>query len=119
MSYTYRSTGKGIDPIVATQKGIEEGGMPKGAIIPSSYKFIPEVAKYIQDTSHNVYVAKHCDKENVLTHIQSEGIVNRFGWYITDMDVLSVKPNWTLDVGGPGWFRRVTVNHIKEIEKYI
>ena len=112
MSYTYRSTGKGIDLIVATQKGIKEGGMPKGAIIPSSYKYIPE-------TSHNVYAAKHSDKENVLTHIQSEGIVNRFGWYITDMDVLSVKPNWTLDVGGPGWFRRVTVNHIKEIEKYI
>ena len=82
MSYTYRSTGKGIDLIVATQKGIEEGGMPKGVIIPNSYKFIPEVAKYIQDTSHNVYVAKHCDKENVLTHIQSEGIVNRFGWML-------------------------------------
>ena len=119
MSYTYRSTGKGIDLIVATQKGIKEGGMPKGAIIPSSYKFIPEVAKYIQDTSHNVYVAKHCDKENVLTHIQSEGIVNRFGWYITDMDVLSVKPNWTLDVGGPGWFQRVTIKSIKAIEEYI
>ena len=119
MSYTYRSTGKGIDLIVATQKGIEEGGIPKGVIIPNGYEFIPEVAKYIQDTSHNVYAAKHSDKENVLTHIQSEGIVNRFGWYITDMDVLSVKPNWTLDVGGPGWFRRVTVNHIKEIEKYI
>ena len=119
MSYTYRSTGKGIDLIVATQKGIKEGGMPKGAIIPSSYKYIPEVARYIQETSHNVYAAKHSDKEKVLTHIQSEGIVNRFGWYITDMDVLSVKPNWTLDVGGPGWFRRVTVNHIKEIEKYI
>ena len=29
MSYTYRSTGKGIDLIVATQKGIEEGGIPK------------------------------------------------------------------------------------------
>lgn len=119
MGYTYKPSGKnGIDLIVPTKKGMDEGGMPKGAIVPIGYKCMPEVAAYIHNTDYNVYKAKHCDKENVLTHIQPTGIVNLFGWYVTCMDILSVKPQWTLDVGGPGWFRRVTVHDIKEIERF-
>ena len=93
--------------------------MPKGAIIPIGYKHIPEVLDYVKNTEHKIYIAKHCDKENVLTHIQPQGIVNRFGWYISSSDVLSVKPHWTLDVGGPGWFKKVTVEDIRDIEHYL
>lgn len=120
MSYTYHSSRKGIDLIIPTKKGIEDGGMPKGAIIPIGYLHaIPEVQNYVKQTPHNVYTAKHCDRENILTHIVPNSVVNRFGLYLTDMQILSVKKDWCLDVGGPGWFKRVTITKIKDIEKYI
>lgn len=124
MGYRFNSSGKpGIDLVIPTKKGLEEGGMPKGVIIPIGYKYLREVRKYIDEANasedRNVYIAKHCDNENILTHIVPDGIVNRFGWYVTRMDILSVKPNWCLDVGGPGWFKRVTVSNISEIEKFL
>lgn len=120
MSYLYRNSGNsGIDLIVATKKGIELGGMPKGAIIPIGYKFIPEVLEYLNNTKHNVYIAKHCDNKNELRYVQQTGIVNRFGWYITDTKVKSSEKNWSLNVDGHGWFKRVTVSSIEDIEKFI
>lgn len=118
MSYKYRPGHGGMDIIVTTKKGIEEGGLPKGVIIPIGYKWIPEVADYIKNASCCVYAAKHCENPDVITHIQSHGTVNLFGWYLTNMEVLSIKPNWTLDIG-TGCLRRVTVQNIQEIEKYL
>lgn len=119
MGYTYHSSRKGIDLIIPTRKGIEEGNLPKGAIIPVGYKFIPEVMEYINSTNHKVYTAKHCDRTDIMTHIVPDGIVNRFGWYISSEEILSVKKNWSIDISDTGWFRRVTVEKIQEIEKYM
>ena len=122
MGYRYRIGREGIDIIVPTKKGIEIGGMPKGVIIPVGQKHRPEVLRCLEkasDAGFNIYIAKHCDDPQVLTHIVPNGIVNRFGWYLTNEDILSVKPDWCLDVGGPGWFKRVTISRIEEIEKYL
>ena len=119
MSDRYRSGSFGMDLIIPTKKGLTEGGMPKGAIIPIGYKHRQDVMDFLNSANCNVYIAKHCDNHNVLTHIQPRGIVNRFGWYVTNMDILSVKRDWTLDVGGPGWFKRISIQNIKEINRYL
>ena len=112
-------TGDFLDYYTPDNEFSVESGLPRGVIIPNGYKYLKEIREYIKATKHNVYVAKHCDDANTVTHIQESGNVNCFGWFITDMDVLSVKPHWCLDIGGPGWLRRVTVQDIREVEKYI
>lgn len=119
MSYTYRSSGKGIDLIIPTRKGIEEGNLPKGAIIPIGYKYIQEVMDYVNSTSHGIYIAKHCDRKEVMTHIVPNGVVNVFGCYIAGEEILSVKKDWSIDIYDTGWFKRVTVEKIEEIERYM
>lgn len=119
MGYKFRSSGlSGMDLLITTKKGIEEGGLPKGIIIPIGYKHRPEVMSVINDPQYCVYVAKHCDDENVLTHIQANGIVNRFGWFVTKSEILSVKKEWTLDVGCSSWFKRVNVKNISYVEDF-
>lgn len=119
MSYTYRSSHKGIDLIIPTKKGIEEGNLPKGAIIPIGYKNRQEVMDYVNSTSHGIYIAKHCDRTDVMTHVVPNGVVNVFGWYISSEEILSVKKDWSIDISDTGWFKRVTVETIDEIEKYM
>lgn len=120
MGYKYRQSGRpGIDIIITTKKGVEIGGLLPGVIIPIGYKFRPDIVAFVRNTENNVYIAKHCEDFNTVTHIQPGGIVNRFGWFITNSDVFSARSNWTLDIGGPGWLRRITIQDIKEIEKYL
>ena len=98
MNYKYTKSYKdGIDIIIPTKKGLEEGDMPKGTIIPT---------------------VKHCEQFNVMTHIVPSGMVNRFGLYITRAQILSVKKDWNINIG-TGWFKRITIQDIKEIKNYM
>ena len=53
-----------------------------------------------------------------MTHIVPSGMVNRFGLYITRAQILSVKKDWNINIG-TGWFKRITIQDIKEIKNYM
>lgn len=114
MGYRYRSRWhEGIDIIVMTKKGIEYSGIPRGVIVPAHQK---TVCDYFPKTRHNVYIVKHSEDFCTATHIVPGGIVNVFGWYITKEAVPG--EDWTYIIGF-GWFRRVTIDNMEQIERYL
>ena len=119
MSYKYTKSYKdGIDIIIPTKKGLEEGDMPKGIIIPICYSRLPELQPYLKLNTYNIYTVKHCEQFNIMTHIVPSGMVNRFGLYITKAQILSVKKDWNINIE-TGWFKRITIQDIKKIENYM
>ena len=119
--YLYRNSGHLLDIIVVTNKGISEGGLCKGAIIPIGHYYVPEWNKELnalaREHSLNRYVAKHCGDENVLTHITPTGFVNRFGIYHTRTPM--PEGDWCIDVKKSSWFRRKTIYNINELLQYM
>ena len=126
MSYRFSPVNNKLTVIAVTKEGETRGGIPKGVIIPIGYYHVPqheaEITKAVsaikKDTTLYEYVAKHCDKQYELTHIVPEGIVNRFGIFLTRED-MSPFGNWCLDVGMGSWFRRKTVSSFDEIRKFL
>lgn len=122
MGYRFKDSGQhGIDVIVVTEKGMHLGGLPKGVIIPIGNYYIKE-RKYLLDAFKNdnnlqCYVAKHCDDENILTHIQPTGIVNRFGLFYTKEKMPDT--DWCLDIAMGEWVRRKTVKNISELAQFV
>ena len=52
MNYKYTKSYKdGIDIIIPTKKGLEEGDMPKGTIIPICYSRLPELQPYLKSNT--------------------------------------------------------------------
>ena len=64
-----------------------EGGLPKGIVFLTGMMYSDkEFCNWMKEDPKeglHVYVAKHCDDENVLTHVSQKGFVNRFGYFIT------------------------------------
>ena len=111
-----------IDIIITTKAGIEFGGLPKGVIIPDKYKHMPEVSDYIRDTKCNVFSVHYYEKRNEMAEIVSISSLssrNRFGWFLTRDGMETAGTNWTLDIGCGKWLKRMSVDDIKEIEKYL
>lgn len=103
---------QGTDIIIMTPKGKTESKI-SGVILPKNQGGVEE---YINSTSHNVYVAKHCDRICEVTHIVPRGITNLFGWFVTDAKMPD--DDWCLDIGY-GWFKGKTVEDLSQIENYL
>lgn len=122
MGYKFKDSGlNGIDVVVVTKKGETEGGLPKGVIIPIGNYQIEErkhlLQRFEEEHRLNSYVAKHCDDENILTHIQPFSSVNRFGIFYTKEKMPDT--DWCLDVAVGSWVRRKTVKAISELAQFI
>ncbi len=86
--------------LVTTKLGAEALGT-EGIIIPTNYIHVDDKLYDMINHCPNHYVAKHCDKERELTHIAEAGIVNRYGFFLTEKKVEF--PNGSIDVEN-GWF---------------
>lgn len=129
-NFSYKSKSQhAVDLIIPTKKGSVEGNIPKGVIVPIGYmharKEVFEFLKQLeQDESIHIYTAKHCDNENVLTHIApptfiSSYGVNRFGIFLTKTKIESNEENGNIMIDGTGWFRRTTVSDIHDVWKFL
>ena len=121
MGYRFTPSGQGLDILVVTKKGIDEGGLPKGVIVPIGYfhiiKHRIKLKTITEEHSVNRYVAKHCDNENVLTHITPSGMVNRFGLFYTKEEM--PEGNWCLDVAKGSWVRRKSIGSFDELVQFL
>ena len=91
-----------------------------GIIIPIENICIPGVVEYIKNTNRNVYIAKHCENTNRPTHLVKYGIVNRYGWFLTNETLFSENSPSTKSIDfEKGWFRKINLNNIKDIDKLI
>lgn len=87
----------------------------KGVIVSNEYKFMPEVAEYILGTQHNIYAAKHSDGDvNRAAYAGKGGIVNRYGWLLTDDTLFS--DDESSIVFKDGWFKKQNINCINDID---
>ena len=126
VGYLYRSRGcaDSEEIICTTKKGTHEGGLPKGFIIPIGALYVDSLREQVERLSReegiNVYVAKHCDNEDVLTHIVPSGIVNRFGLFFTK-DTSMPDGDWCLDIAESKWMKmqRVPSFALEDVEKYL
>lgn len=62
------------DILLTTQKGQEEGNLPKGVVILTGFQYAdPDYRNWMKEIEssgrYSVSVAKHCDDENELTHL--------------------------------------------------
>ncbi len=122
MGYRFKDSGQhGIDVIVVTKKGMHLGGLPKGVIVPIGNYHIKErndlLQRFEEEHCLNRYVAKHCDDENILTHIQPFSGVNRFGIFYTKEKMPDT--DWCLDVAVGSWVRRKNVKDISELVQFV
>lgn len=122
MGYRLKDSGlNGIDVVVVTKKGETEGGLPKGVIVPIGNYYIERRKNLLDDFKNDnnlqCYVAKHCDDEDVLTHIQPSGSVNRFGLFYTREKM--PETDWCLDVAMGTWVRRKNVKDISELVQFV
>ena len=122
MGYRFRDSGyPGIDVVITTEAGTRDGKLPKGVIIPAGYMHIDSIRTAFMALSlsegFRVYVAKHCDKEDEVTHIDPGGSVNRFGLFITRQKMPG--DDWRLEISDWRWLSRRTVPEIREIVKYL
>lgn len=92
MGYHYKESGYGCwDILLTTQKGQEEGNLPKGVVILTGFQYAdPDYRNWMKEIEssgrYSVSVAKHCDDENELTHLSKNGYVNRFGFFLSETD---------------------------------
>lgn len=122
MGYRLKDSGlNGIDVVVVTKKGETEGGLPKGVIVPIGNYYIERRKNLLDDFKNDnnlqCYVAKHCDDEDVLTHIQPSGSVNRFGLFYTREKM--PETDWCLDVAMGTWVRRKNITDINELAMFV
>lgn len=118
MGYHYKPSGySGCDFLVVTKKGMTEGGLPKGIVFLTGMMYSDkEFCKWMKEDSKeglHVYVAKHCDDENVLTHISKKGFVNRFGYFVTKKDMFAIDDS-DYDVAKGCWFTRKHVENFQD-----
>lgn len=119
MGYYYRSSGyAGCDYLVVTQKGMTEGRLPKGVVfltgmMYSDKDFINWMKNDPKEGLH-IYVAKHSDNLNEFTHIQENGVFNRFGYFVTKTKMKFEKPFYRIE---SKWFKRKHVDSFEEALK--
>ena len=103
------------DVLIVTKKGIEQGGLFKGIIIPTTVN--EDIRNVIRAHQGQVGKAYHLNygMDNMLTYVASDGYANCFGWYLLTEKVYHVK-EFSLDIGGPGWLKRYPVKNIDELK---
>lgn len=122
MGYYYRSSGRsGCDYLIVTKKGMTEGGLPKGVVFLTGMmygdkKFRQWMEEEPKEGLH-VYIAKHCDNENEFTHIAKNGFVNRFGYFITKINMFENGES-SCNIEGR-WFKRKHADSFEEALKFL
>ena len=122
--YRYKSSGYLLDVIVVTEKGIREGRLPKGVVVPIGHYHVPDWKRQLDalEREHGLYrcTAKHCDDKDVMTHIvpcHAGIMVNRFGILLSKTKMPDT--GWCIDVEDGRWFQRKTVSSYDELLKYL
>lgn len=123
MSYRYTESlssqyGKGLDVLVPTDEG--KAGLFDCVIVPNLYKASRlGIIAWAKEKGLTISMAKHCDKENTLTHIRPgrRCMVNNFGLVLSKGDPFADGEK-DYDVGN-GWLKRKTVRNVTEILNYL
>lgn len=111
----YKSGEALLDVLVVTKKGVERGGLFKGVIIPATLN--EDVRNIIRDFPGSVWKAQHAlGNDRLLVHVSRDGLINRFGWYLF---FGTCHAEDGLDIGEPGWFKRIPVKSIEELKKML
>ena len=114
MGYHYKESGnRGWDVLLTTKKGQEEGNIPKGVVILTGFQYAdPDYQKWMAEINssgrYHVSVAKHCYDERELTHLSKEGGVNRFGFFISEVDPFEDSKE-DIEIEHGNWFQRKNV----------
>lgn len=121
MGYHYKESGYGCwDILLTTQKGQEEGNLPKGVVILTGFQYAdPDYRNWMKEIEssgrYSVSVAKHCDDENELTHLSKNGYVNRFGFFLSETDPFKESEE-NIEIKQGTWFQR---KNVKDYKKFI
>ena len=122
--YKYREGNGGrISILVPTKKGLEEGGLPKGVIVPIGNTYVPgrtkEMAEIVKENGLHTAMVMHLpEDESIVVSIRHpRHYVNRFGFFFSNEDIFA-NSDEDYDIGNRCVTKK-TIEKISDLMEYI